>query len=96
MTTLVVVQARTGSTRLPGKVRLPLAGKPLLVRMIERVRAAQTPFDLVVATTVEGSDDPLVDLCKEADIPCFRGHPTDLLDRHYQAALAHPGVDTVV
>jgi spore coat polysaccharide biosynthesis protein SpsF len=97
VTTLVVVQARTGSTRLPGKVRLPLAGKPLLVRMIERVRAATTPFDLVVATTVEASDDPLVDLCKEADIPCFRGHPTDLLDRHYEAARAHgTGVDTVV
>jgi len=97
VSTLVVVQARTGSTRLPGKVRLPLAGKTLLERMIERVRAARTPFDLVVATTVEPSDDPLVELCAQAGIDCFRGHPTDLLDRHYQAALARgPGVDTVV
>ncbi|MFT3766736.1 MAG: glycosyltransferase family protein [Minicystis sp.] len=97
MSTLVVVQARTGSTRLPGKVRLPLAGKTLLERMVERVRAAKTRFDLVVATTVEASDDPLVELCTAADVPCFRGHPTDLLDRHYHAALAAgPSVDTVV
>ncbi|APR83066.1 N-Acetylneuraminate cytidylyltransferase [Minicystis rosea] len=95
--TLVVIQARTGSTRLPGKVRLPLAGKTLLERMVERVRAAKTPFELVVATTVEASDDPLVALCDEAKIPCFRGHPTDLLERHYGAALAvGPQIDTVV
>jgi spore coat polysaccharide biosynthesis protein SpsF len=97
VTTLVVVQARTGSTRLPGKVSLPLAGRPLLERMIERVHAASSFFEIVVATTVEPSDDPIVDICAGADIPCFRGHPTDLLDRHYQAALAHrPRPDTVV
>jgi spore coat polysaccharide biosynthesis protein SpsF len=97
VTTLVVVQARTGSSRLPDKVRLPLAGESLLVRMLERVRAAKTPFDLVVATTTDSADDPIVDLAHKAQVRCFRGHPTDLLDRHYQAALAvGPGVDTVV
>lgn len=97
MSTLVVIQARTGSTRLPGKVRLPLAGRPLLQRMVERVAAAQqqTPFDLVVATTTSPEDDSLVELCAEIEVPCFRGHPTDLLDRHYQAARA-AGADTVV
>jgi spore coat polysaccharide biosynthesis protein SpsF len=84
--TVVVVQARTGSTRLPGKVLMPLAGRPLLARMLERVRAARTPFELVVATTTDASDAPVVDLCKDLGVRCFRGHPTDLLDRHVMAA----------
>lgn len=95
MTTAIVVQARTGSTRLPGKVRLPLAGAPLLARMVERVRAAKTPFELVVATTVAPEDDPLVELCRSIDVRCFRGHPTDLLDRHVGAA-RELGADVVV
>jgi spore coat polysaccharide biosynthesis protein SpsF len=97
MTTLVVVQARSGSTRLPGKVHLPLAGEPLLVRLLERVTAATTPFDVVVATTTDPADDGIVDLARRAGVRAFRGHPTDLLDRHYRAALAAgPAVDTVV
>jgi spore coat polysaccharide biosynthesis protein SpsF len=95
VTTLVVVQARTGSTRLPDKVRLPLAGKPLLARMLERVRAAATPFDLVVATTTDPADDLIVGLAAAAGARCFRGHPTDLLDRHHRAAL-DAKADTVV
>ncbi|NTV46421.1 MAG: NTP transferase domain-containing protein, partial [Chlorobiales bacterium] len=87
MKTLVVIQARTGSTRLPNKVMMQLAGKPLLVRMLERVQAATVPFDLVVATTIESKDDVIRELCKQAQVKCFSGHPTDLLDRHYQVAL---------
>jgi spore coat polysaccharide biosynthesis protein SpsF len=86
---LVVVQARTGSSRLPGKILLPLAGKPLLERMLERVRASATPFDLVVATTTAPEDEPVRELCRglsRLDVRCMSGHPTDLLDRHYQAA----------
>jgi spore coat polysaccharide biosynthesis protein SpsF len=93
--TLVVVQARTGSTRLPGKILMPLAGAPLLVRMIERVRAATSSFDVVVATTTDAVDDAVVELCRASGIDSFRGHPTDLLDRHYQAALAR-GADVVL
>ena len=88
MKTLVVVQARTDSSRLPGKVLVPLAGAPLLQRMVERLRAATTPFEVVVATTTEPTDDPIVELCSATDTPVFRGHPTDLLDRHYAAAVA--------
>ena len=86
MKTLVVVQARMGSSRLPGKVMRPLAGAPLLARMIERLRAARTPFDLVVATTTALGDAPIRHLCRRLGVACFSGHPTDLLDRHYQAA----------
>ena len=94
MKVLVVVQARTGSTRLPGKVLMPLAGKPLLVRMLERVQAARTPAQVIVATTTASSDDPVADLAKQAGVACVRGHPTDLLDRHI-AALRTTDCDAV-
>ncbi|HKV41276.1 MAG TPA: glycosyltransferase family protein [Blastocatellia bacterium] len=94
MKLLVVIQARTGSTRTPNKVLLPLAGKPLLQRMIERVQAARSDFDIVVATTTHFRDDPIRELCRAIDVKCFSGHPTDLLDRHYKAALDH-GADAV-
>jgi spore coat polysaccharide biosynthesis protein SpsF len=86
MRTVVVVQARNGSTRLPGKVLLPLAGAPLLARMLERVRAAKTWFDLVVATTRSPDDDSIARLCDGLRVRTFRGDDTDLLDRHVQAA----------
>ena len=84
----VVVQARTGSTRLPGKVLMPVAGAPLLERMLERVRAAKSAFELVVATTTDAADDPVAELAARIGVRVFRGHPTDLLDRHVMAARA--------
>ena len=83
------MQARLGSTRLPGKVLLDLAGEPLIVRMVERIACIKTSARIVVATTTEDLDDRLVEICRAASIPVFRGHPTDLLDRHYQAALEY-------
>ncbi len=88
MKTLVVVQARTGSSRLPNKVLMPLAGRPLLQQMLERVRTARTPFDVAVATTTESADDAIRALCRRIGVECYSGHPTDLLERHYRAALA--------
>src|SRR6185503_19618615 len=82
----VVIQDRTGSSRLPGKILLPLAGAPLLQRMVERVRATKTAFEPVVATTIDPADDPVVELCRRIDVRWVRGHPTDLLDRHLAAA----------
>ncbi|MCS6930348.1 MAG: glycosyltransferase family protein [Saprospiraceae bacterium] len=82
---VTVVQARMGSTRLPGKVMLDLVGQPLLLRMIERVQAAQKVETIVVATTVEASDDPIEALCIQNGLRCYRGSVEDLLDRHYQA-----------
>ncbi len=86
---LVVIQARMGSTRLPGKVLLDLAGAPLIVRMVERVARMRTSARTVVAITTESQDDGLVEVCRAAGIEVFRGHPLDLLDRHYQAALEY-------
>jgi spore coat polysaccharide biosynthesis protein SpsF len=88
MRIVVVVQARTGSTRLPGKVLMPLANRPLLYRMLERVLAAHTPSAVVVATTVDRQDDVIAAVAEEAGVACVRGHPTDLLDRHYSAGVA--------
>lgn len=83
---VTVIQARTGSSRLPNKIFLPLFNKPLLYRMYERVQNSKLAGEIVIATTIDKSDDKVEELCKEYSIECFRGHPTDLLDRHYQAA----------
>ncbi len=89
MKTVIVIQARLGSTRLPGKVLLPTAGAPMLQRMVERVRLSALADEIVVATTTRPEDDAIRALCRAIDAPCFSGHPTDLLDRHYRAGLEH-------
>lgn len=95
MRTVVVVQARAGSTRLPNKVLLPICGAPALTRMLERLRAVRSDVTLVVATTTDAADDAIVALADAAAVPSFRGHPTDCLDRHVQAARAF-AADVVV
>lgn len=86
---VTVVQARMGSSRLPGKVLLPLAGEPALLRQLERVSAARLAGTVVVATTTRAEDDRIVHLCRLAGYACERGHPTDLLDRHLSVAWRH-------
>lgn len=95
MKVVVVIQARMGSSRLPGKVLLPVAGAPLLERMLERVSAASEPDELCVATTTSPEDEPIRELCRRVGVRVEHGHPTDLLDRHYSAALA-TSADAVV
>ncbi len=85
----LVVQARTGSTRCPGKVLAEIAGRPMLALMLERLALARTPdAKVVLATTTEPADDPLAQLGHALGVETFRGHPTDLLDRHLRAAQA--------
>lgn len=84
---IIVIQARIGSSRLPGKALLDIEGEPLLVRLIERIRRVQTPARIVVATTLDQQDDRIAELCRKLEITVYRGHSTDLLDRHFQAAL---------
>ncbi len=84
---LAIIQARMGSTRLPGKILLPLCGKPMLQRIIERVRAATTIDRVIVATTTENLDDPVEKLCSQLGVFCFRGKVDDVLDRYYNAAM---------
>lgn len=95
MTTAVVVQARIGSTRLPGKVMLELAGKPVLVHVLERCRQITEADVVICATPDEASCDPIVDLARACGVEIFRGPEEDVLARHLGAALAF-GATTIV
>lgn len=83
---VAIIQARMTSTRLPGKVMMPLLGVPSIVFMVERVRRAQRLDQVVVATSVEPADDALADVLEKAGIDCFRGSLHDVLDRFLGAA----------
>jgi spore coat polysaccharide biosynthesis protein SpsF len=83
---LVVVQARMSSTRLPGKVALDLAGAPMLARQLERIQAADTPFEVCVATSREPGDDRVVAIAEKAGVRWHRGALHDCLARHASAA----------
>ncbi len=90
-----IVQARMGSSRLPGKVLLRAAGKTLLEHLVERLGSCRSFGRPIVATSRQGQDDPIADLCRAAGIPCFRGSESDVLDRYYRAALEF-GLDVIV
>jgi len=81
-----IIQARMASTRLPGKVLMEVKGKPLLAYQIEQLRFAGSLEELIVATTVNASDDPIAAFAERRGIPVFRGSEEDVLDRYYRAA----------
>lgn len=89
MRTVGIIQARTGSTRLPGKVLMPLLGEPVLAHVIRRVRRARSLDAVVVATTTEPRDDPIIDLGRGLGCAVVRGSEQDLLARYLLAARAH-------
>lgn len=86
--TVAIIQARMTSTRLPGKVLANLAGKPALEHMIGRVRRARRLTEIVVATTVNATDDPVVALCERLGVRVTRGDEADVLGRFAEAAEA--------
>jgi len=83
---VAIIQARMGSTRLPGKVLADIAGQPMLARVVERARRAKTVDEVAVATTADPPDEAVAAMCAHRGYACCRGHPTDVLDRYYQAA----------
>jgi spore coat polysaccharide biosynthesis protein SpsF len=85
---VAIVQARRSSTRLPDKVLLDIAGKPMLARVVERTRRAQQLDEVVVATSTDPADEAIETLCTQRGYPCYRGSLQDVLDRIYQAALS--------
>lgn len=85
MRTVIIIQARMNSSRLPGKVLKPLAARPLLTHVVERCKRAQKADVVAVATSTERSDDPIAALCKHDDIFCIRGPLDDVLARYVRA-----------
>jgi spore coat polysaccharide biosynthesis protein SpsF len=82
------IQARMTSTRLPGKVLIPVLGKPLLELMVERLRRARHVDEIVIATTEDASSDPIEALAQRVGAGCFRGSEDDVLARVLGAAHA--------
>ena len=83
---LVLIQARCGSTRLPNKVLKDLCGKPALQRMIERVQKSKIIDEVMVITSIEKNNLPILNLCSNIGIRVGIGSENDVLDRYYQTA----------
>lgn len=90
-----IIQARMGSTRLPGKVLENLSGKPVLFHVVERVKKAKKIAKVVVATTTNPEDDKVAALCMQHNYDVFRGSSSDVLGRYYNAA-NEAGADAIV
>lgn len=84
--TVIIVQARMGSTRLPGKILKKVLEKPLLAYQIERLHRVTLADEIVIATTTNALDQKVVDFCQLEQIPFFRGSEDDVLSRYYEAA----------
>ncbi|MDD5431179.1 MAG: glycosyltransferase family protein [Candidatus Pacebacteria bacterium] len=82
------IEARMTSSRLPGKVLMPLAGKPALERMIERLKRSKYLDDIVIATTVNNADDEIVRLAEQLGVKAFRGSEDDVMGRVLNAAMS--------
>jgi spore coat polysaccharide biosynthesis protein SpsF len=89
MNTLAIIQARIGSTRLPGKVLVDLGGATVLARVVHRLERSQQITKMVVATTSVPADEVIVSECERLQVSCFRGSEDDVLDRYYQAARSY-------
>lgn len=89
------IEARMGSTRLPGKVLLDAEGRPMLERMVERTRRVSSLDGIVIATTTAAADDPIAALAERLGIGLFRGSEDDVMGRVLGAAESHKA-DVVV
>jgi spore coat polysaccharide biosynthesis protein SpsF len=95
MKTAILITARLKSTRLPKKVLKPIRGRPMLAHMLDRLKLARRPSEIIICTSPLAQDDPLVDVARQEGVQCYRGDPDDVLLRITEAAERH-GVDTVI
>ena len=96
MKTLCIIQARMSSTRLPGKVLLPLAGRPMLEYQLLRVKQVRNVDKIIVATSTKPIDDQVAEVALNVGVGCFRGDEDDVLGRYYHAASEHPEHSIIV
>ena len=92
---IAIVQARMTSTRLPGKVLMPVMGRPLLRYELERLRRISCIDEIIVATTTNIDDDPVIEFCERMGVKTCRGSEHDVLSRYYEAVSLF-GADVVV
>lgn len=95
MKTAILITARLKSTRLLKKVMKPILGKPMLAHMLDRLKLAESPEDIIIITSPFEQDDPLVELAEQEGVKSFRGDPDDVLLRMTKAAEEFD-VDTVI
>lgn len=93
MKTIIITQARMGSTRLPGKVLLKIKDRTIIDYHLQRLKFAGVP--IIVATTNDKVDDDIASFCGTIKMPCFRGNSKDVLDRYYRCAIDNK-CDTIV
>ncbi|WP_010097567.1 cytidylyltransferase domain-containing protein [Ornithinibacillus scapharcae] len=86
MRIVTIIQARMGSSRLPGKVLKPILEKPILAYQVERVKQANLIDEIVIATSTKTQDDPIITWCNTNNILFYRGEEEDVLGRYYEAA----------
>ena len=95
MNVVAIIQARMGSTRLPGKVLKNIGARTMLARVVRRIRRASHIDEVVVATTTEPADAHIVAECETLRVSSYRGSEEDVLDRYYETARAYEA-DVVV
>jgi spore coat polysaccharide biosynthesis protein SpsF len=89
MSVVAIIQARMGSTRLPGKVLKDIGGRTMLARVFSRVKQSARLDNVIVATTNSLADDVILAECQRYGLPCYRGSEDDVLDRYFRAAHAY-------
>lgn len=87
MRVVAIIQARMGSTRLPGKILKEVNGKPLLSYQLERLQSARLIDEIVIATTIEKQDDLIEAFCERKEVSFYRGSEFDVLARYYETAV---------
>ncbi len=96
MQTLCIVQARMGSTRLPGKILMEVDDKSILEYEIERLRQSKLIDKIVIATTTNAEDDKTEAFCNKVNIDCFRGSENDVLERYARCAEKYPEFNSIL
>ncbi len=86
---LAILQARMSSSRLPGKVLMPIVGKPMIQLHIDRLKQAKKIDHLIVATSNNADDNAIAELCQSIGVECYQGNLNNVLDRFYQATVSH-------